>query len=41
MIPLSKPSIDKKELKYIQNIFKSKILTDGYFQNQVENRIKN
>ena len=40
MIPLSKPSIDKKELKYIQNIFKSKILTDGYFQNQVENRIK-
>tara|TARA_B100000767_G_C19744285_1_gene527716 strand:- start:8 stop:1156 length:1149 start_codon:yes stop_codon:yes gene_type:complete len=40
MIPLSKPSINKKELEYIQHIFKSKILTDGYFQKQVEKRIK-
>ena len=40
MIPISKPSIEKKDLRFIKNVFESKILTDGYFQQKSENLIK-
>ena len=32
MIPVSNPYIDIKDLKYFKKLFKSKILTDGFFQ---------
>ena len=41
MIPISKPSIDKNDLKFIKNVLKSKILTDGYYQKKTEQLIKN
>ena len=40
MIPISKPSIEKSDLRFIKRVFKSKILTDGYFQQCSENLIK-
>ena len=40
MIPISKPSIEQKDLRFIKNVFESKILTDGYFQQKSENLIK-
>mgnify|MGYP001253549567 CR=1 FL=1 len=32
MIPITKPSLDISDLRYIKNVIKSKILTDGYYQ---------
>tara|TARA_B100000965_G_scaffold56674_1_gene43034 strand:+ start:2036 stop:3184 length:1149 start_codon:yes stop_codon:yes gene_type:complete len=40
MIPLSKPYFKKSDIKYLNNVLKSKILTDGYFQKITENLIK-
>ena len=40
MIPLSKPSINKKDFKYVEEALNSNILTDGFFQNKVEQIIK-
>ena len=40
MIPLSKPTINKKDFKHIEKVLNSKILTDGFFQNKVEKVIK-
>ena len=40
MIPLSKPTISKKDFKHIEKVLNSKILTDGFFQNKVEKVIK-
>ena len=41
MIPISKPSIDKRDLRYINRVFKSKIFTDGYYLRKTEILIKN
>ena len=41
MIPVSNPYIDIKDLKYFKKLFKSKILTDGFFQKKCEEIIKN
>ena len=41
MIPITKPFLDKSDLKHIKNVLSSKILTDGYYQNKSENIIKN
>ena len=32
MIPITKPSLDISDLRYIKKVIKSKILTDGYYQ---------
>ena len=40
MIPITKPSLDSTDLKYIKNVIKSKILTDGYYQKKTEELIK-
>ena len=40
MIPITKPSIDSEDHKYIKKVLSSKILTDGYFQNKTEELIK-
>ncbi len=40
MIPLSKPLIDKSDLKYFRDIFDTKILTDGKYQKKSEVLIK-
>lgn len=40
MIPLTKPTLSKNEIKYFKKIFDSKILTDGYFQKKTELLIK-
>ena len=41
MIPITKPFLNKNELKHIKNVLSSKILTDGYYQAKTENIIKN
>ena len=41
MIPITKPFLNKNELKHIKNVLFSKILTDGYYQAKTENIIKN
>ena len=41
MIPITKPSLDKNDLKHIKNVLSSKILTDGFYQKKSENIIKN
>ena len=41
MIPVSNPYVDIKDLKYFKKLFKSKILTDGFFQKKCEEIIKN
>ena len=41
MIPITKPSIDKSDYKFIKKVLKSKILTDGFFQQKTERLIKN
>ena len=40
MIPVSNPYIDIKDLRYFKRLFKSKILTDGFFQKKCEEIIK-
>ena len=40
MIPITKPSLNNSDLKYIKNVLKSRILTDGYYQKQTELIIK-
>ena len=40
MIPITKPSIDKSDYKFIKKVLKSKILTDGFFQQKTERLIK-
>ena len=41
MIPITKPSIDKSDLRFIKKVIKSKILTDGFYQKETEKLIKN
>tara|TARA_Y100000741_G_scaffold270915_1_gene210995 strand:- start:148 stop:1305 length:1158 start_codon:yes stop_codon:yes gene_type:complete len=41
MIPLTKPSINKSDYNFVKKALKSKILTDGFFQQQTEKLIKN
>ena len=40
MIPITKPSLDNSDYKYIKQVLKSKILTDGYFQQKTEKLLK-
>lgn len=40
MILFSKPSVTKKELKFVKQVLNKKILTDGFFQNKAEKLIK-
>ncbi len=40
MIPITKPSIDNLDLKFVKQALKSKILTDGFFQQKTELLIK-
>ena len=40
MIPITKPSLDISDLRYIKKVIKSKILTDGYYQKKTEELIK-
>ena len=40
MIPITKPSLNNSDFKYIKNVLRSKILTDGYYQKQTELIIK-
>lgn len=41
MIPITKPALDKNDLKHIKNVLSSKILTDGFYLKKTENIIKN
>lgn len=41
MIPITKPLLDKSDLKHIKKVISSKILTDGYYQSKSEKIIKN
>ena len=41
LIPITKPSLDKNDLKHIKNVLSSKILTDGFYQKKSEDIIKN
>ena len=41
MIPITKPSLDKNDLKHIKNVLSSRILTDGHYQKKTEDFIKN
>ena len=40
MIPINKPLINKTDLRFIKNVLKSKILTDGHYLRKTENLIK-
>ena len=40
MIPITKPSIDNSDYKYVKKVLKSKILTDGFYQQRSENLLK-
>lgn len=40
MIPITKPSLDNSDYRYIKQVLKSKILTDGYFQQKTEKLLK-
>tara|TARA_B100000614_G_scaffold239082_1_gene238356 strand:+ start:872 stop:1318 length:447 start_codon:yes stop_codon:yes gene_type:complete len=40
MIPITKPSLDNSDYRYIKKVLKYRILTDGYFQKKTENLIK-
>ena len=40
MIPITKPFLDKNDLKHIKKVLSSKILTDGFYQGKSENIIK-
>ena len=41
MIPITKPFLNKNDLKYIKKVLSSKILTDGFYQGKCESIIKN
>ena len=41
MIPITKPLLDKSDLKHIKKVISSKILTDGYYQSKSEKIIRN
>ena len=41
MIPITKPSINNSDIRYIKKVLKTKILTDGYYQKKTELLIKN
>jgi len=41
MIPITKPAISNSDIRYIKNVLKNKILTDGYYQKKTELLIKN
>ena len=41
LIPITKPSLDKNDLKHVKNVLSSKILTDGFYQKKSEDIIKN
>ena len=41
MIPITKPYIEKDDLKFLNKVVDSKILTDGFFQKKCESIIKN
>ncbi len=41
LIPITKPALDKNDLKHIKNVLSSKILTDGFYLKKTENIIKN
>ena len=40
LIPITKPPLDKNDLKHIKNVLSSKILTDGFYQKKSEDIIK-
>ena len=40
MIPITKPYIEKDDLKFLKKVVDNKILTDGYFQKKCEKIIK-
>ena len=40
MIPITKPYIEKDDLKFLNKVINSKILTDGYFQRKCESIIR-
>ncbi len=40
MIPITRPSLDNSDYRYIKRVLKSKILTDGYFQQKAEILLK-
>ena len=40
LIPITKPSLDKNDLKHIKNVLSSKILTDGFYQEKSEKIIR-
>ena len=40
LIPITKPSLDKTDLKHIKKVLTSKILTDGFYQKKSEDIIK-
>ncbi len=40
MIPITKPSLDNLDYRYIKKVLTSKILTDGFYQKKVEQLIK-
>ena len=40
MIPITKPSLDRSDYRYIKQVLNSKILTDGYFQQKTEKLLK-
>ena len=40
MIPITKPYIEKDDLKFLNKVVDSKILTDGFFQKKCESIIK-
>ena len=40
MIPITRPSIDELDYKFIKKVLNSKILTDGFFQKKTESLIK-
>ena len=40
LIPITKPSLDKNDLKHIKNVLSSRILTDGFYQKRSEDIIK-
>ena len=41
LIPITKPSLDKNDLKHIKRVLSSKILTDGFYQTKSERIIRN
>ena len=40
MIPITKPYIESKDIKYLKDVINSKIFTDGKYQKKTEYFIK-